>query len=58
MEKVKDIKKDNRPSFIPYTCPKCKTGKWESQCDGRVYICSNPNCKVGMWVTFKENDEK
>lgn len=54
MEKVKDKKSDIHPTFVPDICPKCKKGKWERKCEGRVYICSNPNCKAGMWVTFKE----
>ena len=41
-------------TLIPSICPKCKTGKLESQCDGRVYICNNPSCKAGMWLLFEE----
>lgn len=54
MENVKDKKSDIQPDLVPYICPKCKTGKLKSQCDGRVYICNNPNCKAGMWLKIKE----
>ncbi|MCR5769380.1 MAG: hypothetical protein K6G45_13010 [Lachnospiraceae bacterium] len=57
MEKVKDKINNINPSFVPDVCPKCKKGKLESQCDGRVYICNNPNCKAGMWLKFKDKDE-
>lgn len=56
MEKVKDKINDINPSFVPAICPKCKKGKLESQCDGRVYICNNPNCKAGMWLKFKDQE--
>lgn len=56
MEKVKDKNSDIKPVFVPDICPKCKRGKLESQCDGRVYICNNPSCRAGMWLKLKNKN--
>lgn len=54
MEKTVENKSKIQPGNVPTICPKCNEGKLESQCGGRVYICSNPKCKAGMWVKLKE----
>lgn len=38
--------KDNK-IVNPTICPKCKIGKMESICGGRIHRCNNPSC--GNW---------
>ena len=43
--------KENKIKYLDQSkCKKCGKGIMESKSDGKVYVCSNPNCKTAFWV--------
>ena len=53
---MSDIKTNKaQPNIVPYKCPKCKKGTMEEKCNGRVYVCSNPECRATSWLYFEDN---
>ena len=40
--------------IIPPICEKCGIGKMEKKSGGRVYVCNNPKCQMGVWINFAE----
>ena len=43
-----------QPDIVPYECRKCGIGKMESKSNGRVYVCSNPDCNSVFWINVAD----
>lgn len=47
---IKEKKQNDIQKKAGKICKRCGKGYLEEKCDGRVYVCSNPKCKNGLWV--------